>query len=64
MMMTKLVSILLAAAVAGCSSQSLPFPVESFDTPTGNKVEIAMIVPVLFKYFIASYIKLFNKFNL
>ena len=43
MMMTKLVSILLAAAVAGCSSQSLPFPVESFDTPSGGKVEIAMI---------------------
>lgn len=41
--MIKLASFLFAVAVAGCSSQSLPFPVESFTTPTGDKVEIAMI---------------------
>ena len=41
--MTKLFSILLAAAVVGCTSQQLPFPVESFDTPSGEQVEIAMI---------------------
>lgn len=41
--MTKLISILLAAAVAGCTAQQLPFPVESFETPTGDQLEITMI---------------------
>lgn len=41
--MTKLLSILLAAAVAGCTAQQLPFPVESFETPSGDQLEITMI---------------------
>ena len=41
--MTKLISIMLAAAVAGCTAQQLPFPVESFETPTGDQLEITMI---------------------
>ena len=41
--MTKFISILLAAAVAGCTAQQLPFPVESFETPTGDQLEITMI---------------------
>lgn len=41
--MTRLISILLAAAVAGCTAQQFPYPVESFGTPSGDQLEITMI---------------------
>lgn len=41
--MTKLVSFLLAASVAAGCAGNLPYPVESFETPARQKVEIAMI---------------------
>jgi len=41
--MTKLVSILLAATAAAACANGLPYPVESFNTPAGHKVEISMI---------------------
>lgn len=41
--MTKLASILLAAALGGCTADRLPFPVAEFVTPAGEKLSITMI---------------------
>ena len=41
--MTKLLSVLLAAAAISTCGAKSPFPVEEFTTPTGGKVQVYMI---------------------
>ena len=41
--MTKLLSALLAAAAISTCSTKSPFPIQEFTTPTGAKVQVAMI---------------------
>ena len=41
--MTKLLSVLLAAAAISTCGAKSPFPVEEFTTPTGGKVQVFMI---------------------